>query len=102
MAAVTNSAVASNMEVLQLLQVDLGELYLTSERRAFLIQHIDAAKEFIKREGIALSASFEDTQLIEMYAAYLVRKRNTNEGMPRMLRYALNNRLFSQKASVEK
>lgn len=35
---------------------------------------------------------------MEMYAAYLVRKRATEEAMPRMLRWALNNRLFSQKA----
>ena len=41
----------------------------------------------------------EDGQLVEMYAAYLIRKRATAEGMPRMLRWALNNRLFGQKAS---
>jgi hypothetical protein len=36
-----------------------------------------------------------------MYAAYLWRQRVTGEGMPRMLRYALNNRLFSRKAAGE-
>ena len=36
-----------------------------------------------------------------MYAAYLWRSRTTGEGMPRMLRYALNNRLFSRKAREE-
>lgn len=101
MAAGVYGAEKSSMQILQLLQVDLGELYLTDERRVYLLQCINASKNLIEREGISLNGSAEDTQLIEMYAAYLVRKRNTNEGMPRMLRYALNNRLFAQKASVD-
>lgn len=84
--------------VLPLLQVDLGELYLTAERKNYLLQVIDAALAFIAREGITLEDTVEDLQLVEMYAAYLVRKRNTTEAMPRMLRWALNNRLFSQKS----
>lgn len=84
--------------VLPLLQVDLGELYLTDERKNYLSQVIDAAIAFITREGITLEDTVEDLQLAEMYAAYLVRKRNTTEAMPRMLRWALNNRLFSQKS----
>ena len=81
-----------------LLQVDLGELYPTDERKSYLSQVIDAAIAFITREGITLEDTVEDLQLVEMYAAYLVRKRNTTEAMPRMLRWALNNRLFSQKS----
>lgn len=81
-----------------LLQVDLGELYPTDERKNYLSQVIDAAFAFIAREGITLEDTVEDLQLVEMYAAYLVRKRNTTEAMPRMLRWALNNRLFSQKS----
>lgn len=81
-----------------LLQVDLGELYPTDERKNYLLQVIDAAIAFITREGITLEDTVEDLQLVEMYAAYLVRKRNTTEAMPRMLRWALNNRLFSQKS----
>ena len=81
-----------------LLQVDLGELYPTDERKNYLSQVIDAAIAFITREGITLEDTVEDLQLAEMYAAYLVRKRNTTEAMPRMLRWALNNRLFSQKS----
>ena len=84
--------------VLPLLQADLGELYLTDERKNYLSQVIDAAIAFITREGITLEDTVEDLQLVEMYAAYLVRKRNTTEAMPRMLRWALNNRLFSQKS----
>ena len=90
--------------VLPLLQVDLGELYLTDERKNYLSQVIDAAIAFITREGITLEDTVEDLQLVEMYAAYLVRKRASSGGdsvagaMPRMLRWALNNRLFAQKA----
>ena len=50
----------------------------------------------IAREGVALTDSIEDAQLVILYAAYLFRKRATNEGMPRMLRWALNNRIFSR------
>lgn len=83
-----------------MLQVDLGELYPNEQRAAYLTQAISAAQAFIAREGITLTDSIEDGQLVEMYAAYLVRKRATTEPMPRMLRWTLNNRLFSQKAQV--
>ena len=59
---------------------------------------IDAAEQMISREGIVLTESIEDGNLVVMYAAYLYRKRaEDTPQMPRMLRYALNNRLFSQK-----
>lgn len=87
-------------DVLKILQADLNLLMLDETRTAQLNQYIQAAKEFIQREGVAIATpySVEDTQLIEMYAAYLFRKRDSGDGMPRMLRWALNNRLFSQKA----
>ena len=91
----------TNTEILALLQVDLGEMYPSIQREQYLNQTIDAARGFIVREGIDLTGSVEDGQLVEMYAAYLIRKRANDTGMPRMLRWALNNRLFSQKASVE-
>lgn len=76
---------------------------------SYLGKLINLAKESIEREGIVLkiiggsdeSPDYreEDAMLIEMYAAYLYRKRKEdNAPMPRMLRYALNNRLFQQKA----
>lgn len=80
--------------VLTLLEADLGELYPSAQRQAFLTQCINAAIAFITREGVALTSSAEDMQLVEMYAAYLVRKRATIEAMPRALRWALNNRVF--------
>lgn len=64
-----------------------------------LLPLLQGAESMIKREGIALNDSTEDGLLVVMYAAYLYRKRKEeNPVMPRMLRYALNNRLFSQKA----
>ena len=57
----------------------------------------------IEREGAtALDLStLEDKQLVVMYAAWLWRRRDTQEGMPRMLRWALNNRIFSEKAKAK-
>lgn len=89
----------TDAEILTMLQVDLGELFPSDARKAYLQQCISAARQLITREGIDLTDSIEDGQLVEMYAAYLVRKRATTEPMPRMLRWTLNNRLFSQKVS---
>lgn len=84
--------------ILTMLQSDLGELFPSSQRQAYLTQCINAAISFITREGATLTSSVEDMQLVEMYAAYLVRKRATTEAMPRMLRWALNNRIMGQVA----
>ena len=89
----------TDSELLTMLQVDLGEMFPSEARAAYLQQCISAAQQFIIREGINLTDSIEDGQLVEMYAAYLVRKRATTEPMPRMLRWTLNNRLFSQKVN---
>ena len=85
-------------DIYESLKVDLGEFYPSVERETFLNNMISAAASMIEREGIVLSDTVEDNLLVGMYAAYLVRKRATVEPMPRMLRWALNNRLFSQKA----
>lgn len=59
---------------------------------------VTASQQMIAREGITLEDTVEDGMLVVMYAAYLYRKRADDAPvMPRMLRYALNNRLFSQK-----
>lgn len=64
----------------------------------YLKNLIELAKKAIIREGITIKKDTEDGMLIEMYAAYLYRKRKENvAGMPRMLRYMLNNRLLSEK-----
>ena len=65
----------------------------------YLGQIIQAARAYIQTEGITLDCSVGDGMLVEMYSAYLYRRRREeNVAMPRMLRWALNNRLFSQKA----
>lgn len=86
---------------LSLLKVDLGILNSTAyDTRLTAI--INAVKAATVREGVTtLSDSAEDIQLIVMYAAYMWRKRDTDEAMPRMLRWALNNRIFAEKAAEE-
>lgn len=81
-----------NELILPLLKMDLD--IHTTKRDEYLNTLILSAKEFIEEEGIKLGQSYGDTLLIEMYAAYLYRKRKENVAMPRMLRYALNNRLL--------
>lgn len=78
------------------LKVDLG---LTSD--AFndrLLSRLRSAIEWIQAEGVTLTNSDGDQELVVMYAAWLWNSRKTGEGMPRMLRYALNNRVFGEKA----
>lgn len=81
--------------VLSMLKVDLGITTASYDQR--LTALVCSAKEMITREGISLTEELEDVQLLVMYAAWLWRRRDTGDGMPRMLRYTLNNRLFSQK-----
>lgn len=88
----------SDADLSVILRANLDLLVVDENKQAFLDQCIASAKDFIKREGIHLTDSAEDTQLIVMYAAYLYRKRAVNEPMPRMLRFTLNNRLLSEKA----
>lgn len=66
-----------------------------------LSEKLQTAQARIQEEGITLEDTEADRDLVVMYAAYLWRSRSTGEGMPRMLRYALNNRLFSRKARGE-
>lgn len=62
-----------------------------------LKQYLSNAQAEIQREGVVLGDSVDDDQLTIMYAAWTWRRRDTGDGMPRMLRFALNNRIFSQK-----
>lgn len=89
-------------DLLTLLQADLNILSPDTTRLAQLQHLIATAVQLIAREGATLSEPYsaEDGQLIIMYAAYLFRKRATAEPMPRMLRWALNNRIFSEKAAI--
>nr|DAU86924.1 MAG TPA: Head Tail Connector Protein [Caudoviricetes sp.] len=84
-------------EKLALLKQDLQ--MLTSANDDFLKSLIAAAEMAIQREGIVLVENDMDIDMaVVQYAAYLFRKRASNEtSMPRFLRWSLNNILFSQK-----
>lgn len=84
-------------QILEMLKANLDKT--TSVKDDYLRFLIEASKEKIAEEGITLDLiKSGDVNLVVMYAAYLFRKRaEDNPVMPRMLRYALNNRLFSEK-----
>ena len=84
--------------MLTALKTDLG--FTTSAYDDRLTQKLSEAVARIEREGAALDTenSEEDAELVVMYAAYLwAQRRNPPAEMPRMLRWALNNRIFSEK-----
>ena len=75
---------------------------LTSSNDEFLSGLIRSAEQAMKREGITLVENDHEIDMaVIQYAAYLFRKRASNEtAMPRFLRWSLNNILFSQKGRV--
>lgn len=84
--------------MLDMLKVDLGITGNAYDAR--LTQYLDYSRQEIQNKGVTLDVtSVVDQQLIVMYAAWLWRRRSTGEGMPRMLRYALNNRLMGNTGS---
>lgn len=64
-----------------------------------LRSRLRVAQTRIAAEGVTLADTEADRDLVIMYAAWLWRYRQTSEPMPRMLRYALNNRILGEKAS---
>lgn len=92
----TDAQIAS---ILASLKVDLGNLHTTAYDER-LTEIIIASYRMIEREGATLNVStLDDAQLVVMYAAWMWRRRTTGEGMPTMLRYALNNRVLGEKAA---
>ena len=90
----------ADSDILTILKVDLQ--IAVNRLDEYLLALIQSARRFITQEGITLSDSMDDAVLVEMYAAYLYRRRREeNAAMPRMLRYALNNRLLSEKGRTE-
>ena len=87
--------------MLTMLKTDLG-IRTSTAYDARLTQLLTAAESAIRKEGAStLNASDPlDQQLIVMYAAWLWRRRDNMEGMPRMLRWTLNNRIFGEKAGA--
>lgn len=83
-------------EMLAWLKVDLGIITTAYDER--LLSYLANAKTQIQREGVTVNETDEsDMNLIVMYAAWLWRRRDNMEAMPRMLRWLLNNRVFSEK-----
>lgn len=83
--------------MLAMLKVDLG-IMSTGAYDERLTQYLNSAKSEIEREGATLNtSSMDDMQGIVMYAAWMWRRRDSGDGMPRMLRYWLNNRILSEK-----
>lgn len=86
--------------LLSMLKVDLGIMATTAYDER-LGQYLENAAASIAEEGATLDLDeLKDKQLVVMYAAWTWRKRESGEGMPRMLRYALNNRIFSEKVKT--
>ena len=86
-------------DILKILKIDL--MISTAAYDEMLLALIQAAMGYIETEGISLDfANITDAYLVKDYAAWLYRQRRevSGPGMPRSLRWALNNRLFSQKS----
>jgi hypothetical protein len=87
-------------QLLSGLKIDLGIRAEAYDGR--LRDRLQEAQERLAAEGITLEDTQADRDLVIMYAAWLWRRRDGMEGMPRMLRYALNNRIFAEKMSGAK
>ena len=104
----------TDAELLKMLEINLEivtdfmDADSVSDLEAELTLYLESAKRFISLEGIKLNQDdFGDCQLIIMYSAWLyeIRRGPATVGygaafpqpMPRMLRWNLNNRLYSQK-----
>lgn len=82
--------------MLDMLRTDLG--ITTNKYDVRLYKLIESAQKMIETEGITIDDTDpQDQQIVVSYAAWMWRRRDTMEGMPRMLRWQLNNRLMSQK-----
>lgn len=85
------------LNLLAAFKVDLGLVTNGYDER--LNEYIESAKKEIARQGATLDLTDQDdAMLVVQYASWMWRKRDTGEGMPRMVRYALNNRIFAEKA----
>lgn len=87
-------------EMLGALKVDIG---LTSDAYDDRLRaYLEAAEQRIAREGVTIDKSdIDHVETIIMYAHWMWSKRDSGEGMPRMVRYQLNNLIFHE-ATEEK
>ena len=82
--------------LLPALKVDLGISATVYDDR--LTARLNTAMERITAEGVTLQDTVGDKDLVLMYAAWLWRGRVEQSPMGRMLRVALNNRVFGEAA----
>lgn len=84
-------------QILAMLKSNLS--MMTTAQDNYLEFLIESSKKNIAEMGITLDLNeSDDVNLVVMYAAYLFRKRaEDNPVMPRMLQFAIHNRLFSEK-----
>lgn len=89
----------TDSDILIILKIDLQ---LSSPAiDGYLTSLIDAARQYIADEHIKLKETVADGMLVEMYAAYLYRSRRGEiKGMPRHLRWTLNNKKFGKEAGA--
>lgn len=90
-------------QLLTMLKIDIG--FTSSGATKIdtrLTQLLQAAEKYIIAEGATTlnRNNIDDAQLIVMYAAWLWRRRDTQDDMPRMVRYAINNRVFAEKMVI--
>ena len=89
------------MNTLAALKFDLG--ITTTKYDSRLEEYLASAAALIRREGVNTLdlEDAEDGHLVVIYAAWLWRRRDSGEGMPRMVRWALNNRIFAEHMQKE-
>ena len=85
--------------ILAMMKTDLGIISQTAYDERFS-QIIESSAKSIAEEGATLDLDdVEDMQLVCMYSSWIWRRRDSGDGMTRMLRYALNNRIMREKAN---
>ena len=91
----------TDKDLLSALKVDIG---LSSDAYDERLQsYIEAAKKRITREGVTINmCDIDHIETVIMYAHWMWAKRDTGEGMPRMVRYQLNNLIFREATTEAK
>ena len=97
MATLSENRIAT---ILASVKIDLGITSTVYDER--LTQYINAGLGDMERQGADLSTETAETnQLLVAWTSWQWRTRDTREGMPRALRFSLNNLIFSQKMQTE-
>lgn len=93
----------TSAEKLQVLKQDLQQM--TTANDILLTNLLELAAQAIKEEGIILVDGNIQHDMIQIqYAAFLFKKRFADSGetgIPRYLRWQMNNLLFSQKGDAD-